>query len=125
MAPARITGALLEALGEPAAVSLTEALSAHQRESTEAAMTQCGERFERRLVEETSKLRLEMTEWRGEMREGFADVRREMADVRRDLSRQMSEGRFELLKWAFAFWVGQLAAVGGIVAVLLRNGAPR
>jgi hypothetical protein len=30
-----------------------------------------------------------------------------------------------LLKWAFAFWVGQLAAVGGIVTVLLRNGPPR
>ena len=65
-----------------------------------------------------------MTQFRGEVREGFADLRREMADVRRDLSREMSDGRFELLKWAFAFWVGQLAAVGGIVTVLLRNGAP-
>ena len=37
-------------------------------------MTQCAERFERRLVEETSKLRLETTQLRGEMREGFADL---------------------------------------------------
>jgi hypothetical protein len=84
-------------------------------------MTQCGERFERRLVEETSKLRLETRQLRGEVREGFGELRREMADVRRE----MAEGRFELLKWAFAFWVGQLAAVGGIVTVLLRNGAAR
>ncbi|MCU1385948.1 MAG: hypothetical protein JWL71_4645 [Acidobacteria bacterium] len=117
MATARITGALLDALGEPAAAALTEVLNAHQRASTEAAMTQCGERFERRLVEETSSLRLELSQLRGDMRERFVELRREMMDARRD----MAEGRFELLKWAFAFWVGQLAAVAGIVGVLLRT----
>lgn len=117
MAAVKISGALLERLGEPAAAALTEVLVAHGQASTEAAMTQCGERFERRLIEEASKLRLETTQLRGEMREGFADLRREMADTRRE----MSDGRFELLKWAFAFWVGQLAAVSAIVGLLLRT----
>jgi hypothetical protein len=114
MSPVRVTGALLETLGEPASAALREVLDAHQRESTEAAMTQCGERFERRLVEETSALRLETTQLRGEMREGFADLRRDMAD-----------GRFELLKWAFAFWVGQLVGIAGIVGMLLKTLPPR
>jgi hypothetical protein len=72
-------------------------------------MTQCGERFERRLIEETSKLRIETTELRGDMRAGFADLRRDMA-----------ADHFDSLKWAFAFSVAQLAAVAGIVGALLR-----
>jgi hypothetical protein len=101
MSPARVTGVLVEKLGEPASAALREVLDAHQRESTEAAMTQCGERFERRLVEEMSALRLEMTQWRGEMRD-------------------TADGRFELLKWAFAFWVGQLIGIAGLMGMLLR-----
>jgi hypothetical protein len=114
MSPVRVSGALLEKLGEPASASLIELLDAQQRASTEAAMTQCGERFERRLIEETSKLRLETAGLRGDMREGFADLRRDIAAE-----------RFELLKWAIAFWVGQLAAVAAIVGALLRTLPPR
>jgi hypothetical protein len=32
----------------------------------------------------------------------------------------MVADRFDLLKWAFACWVGQLAAVTAIVGLLLR-----
>jgi hypothetical protein len=110
MSPVRTTRALAERLGEPAAAELVDLLHAQHWESTEAVMSQCAERFERRLVEETSALRLEMTHLRGDMREGFADLRRELA-----------AGRFELLKWAFAFWVGQLAAVAGIVGALTAS----
>lgn len=83
-------------------------------------MTQCADRFERRLVEEMSKLRVDvaqmggethvdMAQVRGEMREGFAAVRGEMAT-----------NRFELLRWAFVFWVGQVIGVAGVVGLLLR-----
>ena len=103
MSPVRITGALLEKLGEPAAAELHVILEARQLESKEAVMTLCAERFERRLIEELSKLRIEMVQ-------GFGSIRQEMAD-----------GRFDLVKWSFIFWVGQVVAIGGIVAVLLRS----
>jgi hypothetical protein len=106
MSRARITGALLEKLGEPAAAELLGVLHAHQHESMEAVMNQCGERFERRLIEETSMLRVEMAQ-------GFAAVRQDMAD-----------GRFDVLKWSFIFWVGQLIGVAGIVGMLLRTLPP-
>ena len=48
------------------------------------------ESFERRLATEISKLRLEIAEL-----------------------------RFELLKWSFLFWIGQVAAVAGILALML------
>jgi hypothetical protein len=51
------------------------------------------ESFERRLGTEMFKLRLEMAEL-----------------------------RFELLKWSFLFWIGQLAAITGVLALMLRGG---
>jgi hypothetical protein len=46
---------------------------------------------------------------RQEMTEGFASLRQALADQ-----------RFEILKWAFLFWVGQFFAVAGLGAVVIR-----
>jgi hypothetical protein len=48
--------------------------------------------FERRLGEEMSKIRLEMASL-----------------------------KFDLLKWTFLFWIGQLAALTAILSVMLRD----
>lgn len=58
------------------------------------------DRFERRLAEESAKLRVEMAE-------GFASLRVEVIDR-----------NAELLKWALVFGVTQTAAIAGIVAML-------
>ena len=158
MSPARSSGALLEKLGAPASAELIELLDTTQRATTEALMTQCSERFERRLVEETSTLRVEITQLRGETRSGFAhgrgemresvaglrgemresvaglrgEVRETLADLRGEMRQGFAEvrrdiavNRFELLRWSFAFWVGQLAAVAAVVGLLLRTMSPR
>ncbi len=56
------------------------------------AHTIATESFERRLVEESGKIRLEIAAL-----------------------------RVDLLKWSFLFWIGQLAAVSGILHMLLRR----
>ena len=50
------------------------------------------ESFERRLSEETSKLRLDM------------------ADL-----------KFDLLKWSFLFWIGQVAVIISVLSWMLRD----
>lgn len=50
------------------------------------------ESFERRLAAETAKLRLDMANM-----------------------------KFELVKWNFFFWIGQLAAMTGILSLMLRG----
>lgn len=87
------------------------------------------ERFERRLTEESSKLRVEMatefgkvraemaTEFgkvRAEMASGFGEVRTEIAQLRGE----MIDRNADLLKWGLVFGITQTAAIGGIVAVL-------
>lgn len=87
-------------------------------------MSLVGDRFERRLMEENSKLRIEMAQGfaalRQEMAAGFAALRQEIAANTSALRQEMAEQRFEILKWAFLFWVGQFFAVAGLMAVLIR-----
>jgi hypothetical protein len=59
------------------------------------------ERFERRLIHEISGLRLEM-------QQGFAAIRQEMAI-----------GHVAWLRWSFLFWIGQVAALAGLLAFML------
>ena len=102
------------------------------------------DRFERRLSEEIGALRVEITNQgaalqsenaatRLELSERFGALRAENAATRLELSgeigklridmtEQFAESRLhtearhrELLKWALVFWVGQAAAVAGIV----------
>ena len=151
MGAVRVPAALMERLGEPASVALVEMQEANNRACVDEVMTQVAERFERRLVEETSKLRVEMAQLRGDLRQEIAqlgsDLRNEMAQLRGDLRQEIAQlggdlrneiaqlggnlrsemavHRFELLKWMFVFWVGQLVSVVGIVALLLRTMSPR
>jgi hypothetical protein len=43
---------------------------------------------------------------------------REISMLRTDFTRDLSEVRVELLKWSFLFWVGQVAAVAGLLAFM-------
>jgi hypothetical protein len=77
---------------------ITEASVSFDRKITEASVSfdrkvaDASASFERRLGQETSKLRLEMAAL-----------------------------KFDLLKWNFLFWVGQLAAMTAIMSLLLRG----
>jgi hypothetical protein len=35
--------------------------------------------------------------------------------------RRLADTRVDLLKWSFLFWVGQVAAIGGMLAFALRS----
>ena len=60
------------------------------------------DRFERRLIEESAALRLDV------------------ANMRADLKSEMARLHGSLLKWMFVFWIGQLGITLTIVGVVLR-----
>jgi hypothetical protein len=72
------------------------------------------ERFERRLTEESSALRMESSALRVEMATGFGEVRTQIAQLRDE----MVDRNSELLKWGLVFGVAQTAAITGVVALL-------
>jgi hypothetical protein len=96
-------------LGADSTNALLEALEQSRDEAVTTAIAACTDRFERRLAETSSALRSEIGGLRQDVRDGFAALRLEIAAV-----------RIEVLKWSFVFWVGQLAAVAGMIGVLLR-----
>ena len=100
---------LQERLGPEGSSALLQLLAETRKDCVADVTSMVSERFERRLVEETSKLRVEMAQ-------GFAGVRAEIAGLRHE----MSDQRFDILKWAFLFWVGQFFAVASLMAVLIR-----
>ena len=84
----------------------------------EEVLSIASERFERRLSEEFAIFRVEIAK-------EFAAVRREMANefaaVRVEMAKDLAATRVDLLKWSFVFWIGQFAAVSGMMAFLLRT----
>jgi hypothetical protein len=122
-------------LGDGATAGLLDVLEAARKNWTSDVIGVCSDRFERRLIEETSRLRVEMAQGfsglRQEMTARLADVRQEMtaglAGVRQDMAsgfaslrQDGADQRFEILKWAFLFWVGQFFAVASLMAVAIR-----
>ena len=87
------------------------------------------ERFERRLTQEISDLRVEFHEQisslRAEMYRELNALRLELHDgltgVRQELRQEMSNLRAELLKWSFLFWIGQVATMAVILSDMLRG----
>ena len=112
--------ALQERLGAEAAAGFVGLLVDVRKEWTDDVLHLVSDRFERRLVEETSTLREATSQLRLEMREGFAATRQEMAAGFSAMRQESADQRFELLKWAFLFWVGQFFAVAGLMSMLIR-----
>ena len=62
---------------------------------------------------------------RQETANGLAAVRQEMTNGFMAVRKEMSEGRVDFIKWSFLFWIGQVAVLSGVMALLLRSFSPR
>lgn len=106
MPSGRIPASLRTKLGDDATFGLVELLSAEEKDWSERMLTSATERFERRLTQEISLLRQDFHQ---SLNEGLAGIRTELATV-----------RVEMLRWSFVFWIGQVAAVAALLALMLR-----
>src|SRR5687767_9197833 len=81
------------------------------------------ERYERRLVEETSKLRVELAGVEVRLTDRIAQtesaLRQEISGLEVRMERSMGAIRSDLLKWSFLFWIGQVAVMTAIISALL------
>ena len=91
-----VTVALRDTLGREATLGLLELIETKQMAWSDRVLTLSVERFERRLAEELAGFRVAVV-------------------------REIHEGRFEVLKWMFAFWVGQFFAFAGLLAFFMSR----
>jgi hypothetical protein len=88
-------------------LDLLELFESERKEWSEHVLNVAADRFERRLTEELSRLRLEF--------------RQALNDLATSLRLEMATTRVELLKWSFVFWVGQVAVMAGLLSLMLRR----
>ena len=93
---------LRERLGDIATIDLMELLETERVEWSNHVLDIAADRFDRRLTEQVSGVRVEL-------HAGLADIRQEIA-----------AGRVEFLKWSFLFWIGQVAVIAGLLAFMFR-----
>jgi len=78
-----------------AAAERHDAKLAASAERFDAKLSLAAERYERRLAEEISGLRVALV-------------------------REIHEGRVEIIRWSFLFWIGQVAVIAGLFSFMLR-----
>jgi hypothetical protein len=107
MTGGRVPAALRARLGDDGTFGLIELLDSERKDWSEQVLSMAADRFDRRLTEEISALRIEV---RDLLHGGLSSVRQEVATT-----------RVEMLKWSFVFWIGQVAAMAGLLAFMLRH----
>ena len=119
-----VAPALQARLGPDATAGLLTLLDAARDEWADDVTAVAVERFERRLTEEISAVRVGMAQYdaalRVEMGRLREELRAEIRQVEASLRRETADLRFDLLKWSFAFWIGQVIAVAGIMGLMIR-----
>ena len=86
-------------------------------------MVQQGAAFRHEMVHR-EELARESEALRREIAHETAMLRAEMAQQGALLRQEIGANRFELLKWSFLFWVGQVVTVVGLVGAMLRTMGP-
>jgi hypothetical protein len=104
-----VSPALQDRLGPAATVGLLALLDASRRDWSGEMIEQSVQRFERRLTEETSSLRMEFQQSMSDLRLDFARLE---TSVERALLTQT--------RWMFGMWVGQLAATAAMMAAMFQ-----
>jgi len=140
MSMAQVPEALAKRLGDEGTNGLVALLESTREDWTERVLTAAVDRFEYRLTTEVSLLRIdfgrEMSALRQDVTRDLAALRRDVtqeiatlrqdftqdvATLRQDFTRDLATVRVELLKWSFLFWVGQVAAMAGLLAFMIRR----
>ena len=92
----RIPAALRAHLGDDATFGLIELLETERKDWSQQVVSMVADRFERRLAEELSRFREQITQ-------------------------ELVTTRVDMLKWSFVFWIGQVAAMAGLLSFMLRR----
>jgi hypothetical protein len=90
-----LSAALLDRLGREATAALLDVIETKHMAWSDRVLSITVERFERRLSEEIGRFRV-------------------------DMIREIHEVRWDVIRWMFAFWIGQFFAVAGLLAFMFR-----
>jgi hypothetical protein len=115
---------LRERLGPEATGGLLHVLDLAQQDWKDDVLSLAAERFERRLADAGSSLRVQIAQSEAALRNEIGQVevrlRQDMGQMEVRIIREIGNSQFNLVKWTFAFWIGQVVAMSAIMAAMLR-----
>ncbi len=127
---------LKEKLGDDAMEELRFVLEDGGQRWRDDVLAIAAERYDRRLAHEIGAFRIDVAKefaamrvdvakefaaMRAESAGGLAAMRTETASEFAAMRVELAAARVSLLKWSFLFWIGQFAAVSGMMAFLLST----
>jgi len=92
----RVPAALRAQLGDDATFGLIDHLASERHDWSQQVLGTATDRFERRLAQELSLLRIELVQ-------------------------EIQSTRADILTSSFLFWIGQVAAMAALLAYMLRH----
>lgn len=90
-----LSTALRDRLGHEGTIGLLELFESERVAWSDHVLNLAAERFERRLAQEIAELRVAVV-------------------------REIHECRVDMFKWSFVFWIGEVAALAGLLAFMFR-----
>lgn len=115
---------LREKLGEDGTEGLIEVLNRHEEQTKDSVTETAADRFERRLTEESSRLDKRITEEVSGLRVEIFNTEKRLdnriTEVDAGLRVEIQKSKSDTIKWMFIFYIGQVAALGGLLFALLR-----
>lgn len=78
------------------------------------------EKLKPKLGEEEARSLVEYIQEAVREAKGDLATKADLAILKADLSRQIESVKADLLKWTFAFWIGNVAVISGIVFAIVR-----
>jgi len=98
---------LRESIGNEAVDSLIRLINHSQADQKRDILEIVEEKFERRLSEEISNLKVTLLE--------------KINEVDTRLFKEMTKNKSDLIKWMFLFWAGQVAVILGILFAFFKS----
>ncbi|MEW6040515.1 MAG: hypothetical protein AB1633_03235 [Elusimicrobiota bacterium] len=131
MAIIAIPRILREKLTDDGAEALVEVINKSDEKSKEDVLDFVGERFERRLTEVESGLRIEINRVEEKFERQLTEVasglkieiNRETSVLKTEINRiekQLSDTKADMIKWTFAFIFGQFWAILGALYIFFK-----
>ncbi len=117
MAVISVPRSLREQLGDQGADDLVDLLNRALGESRDGTLALAAEKFERTLSEEIAQVNQRITEETNRLDRRISE---EIASLRTELLTHAEQTKADLIRWMFLFWVGQLAAILGVLFVFFR-----
>ena len=107
MSMVAIEDPLRESIGNEAVDSLIRLINRSQDDQKKDILEIVEEKFERRLSEEISNLKVTLLE--------------KINEVDTRLFKEMTKNKADLIKWMFLFWAGQLAVILGVLFAFFKS----